>query len=111
MVNSLIVIGSDSLGASDRDLGRLLMGNFLRNLADRSDLPDYIVLWNEGALLAKIDSPVLDHLKKLEENGVKVVVCRTCVDYFDIEGKMGAGEIEGIAGIIELLSKHTVLTV
>jgi len=111
MAAKLILIGSDSLGAPEPDLGRLLMGNFLRNLGDRADLPNCIVLWNGGVLLAAADSPVLDHLKRLDERGVAIVSCRTCIEYFELESKVGVGQVDGMVGILERLSTHEVLTV
>ncbi len=111
MTGKAMVIGSDSLGSPDRTLGQILMGNFLRLLGERDDLPSYIILWNGGVLLAVEGSDKVDHLKRLVERGVKVVSCRTCVEYFDLEGKIGVGEIDGMARIIDILAAHQVLTV
>jgi len=111
MTGKLILIGSDSLGGPDRDLGRLLMEIFLRNLGNRADLPDCIVLLNAGVRLATIASPVLDHLKKLEERGVKIVSCRTCIEYFKLEDRVAVGQVDAMVGILELLATHQVLTV
>ncbi len=111
MTNQAILITSDVLGSPDRELGGILMEAFLRNLGNREDLPGLIVMYNVAVLLAVSGSPVVEHLKKLQERGVKVVSCRTCVDYFQIEEKIGAGVIEGMVSIIEMLSTHQVLTV
>ncbi|MGB9619830.1 MAG: transcriptional regulator [Armatimonadota bacterium] len=111
MSGKLILIESDILGGPDRDLGRILMEVFLRNLGNRSDLPACIVLVNGGVHLATLSSPVLDHLKKLEQLGVKIVSCRTCVEFFDIEQNIGVGVVDGMVGILELLASHEVLTI
>lgn len=111
MANDAVLIGSDVLGSPDRELGRVLVGNFLRLLGEREELPLYIILWNGGALLAADDSPHLDYLKRLQERGVTVVICRTCVEYFGLEGKIAVGEIDGMVRILDILSKHQVLTI
>ena len=107
----VVLIGNSSLGGPDQQLGRLLMGNFLRLLGGRDDLPSYVILWNSGVLLAANDSDVLDHLRKIEERGVKILLCRTCVEYFNLEDRVAAGEIEGMANILDILSMHQVMTV
>ncbi len=106
-----MLIESDTVGGPDRDLGRLLREILLRNLGNRSDLPAYIVLMNAGVQLATATSPVLDHLKKLEADGVKIVSCRTCVKYFGLEDKVAVGQVDGMVGILELLATHEVITV
>ena len=111
LTGKVILIGNESLGAPDRDLGMLLMGNFLRILGERASLPSYIILWNTGALLAVEGSGTVDHLRKLQERGVKVICCRTCAEYFGIEDKLGVGQIDGMVGILELLSTSQVITV
>jgi len=111
VTGKLMLIGNDSLGGPDRDLGLILMSSFLRILGDQANLPDYIILWNSAVQLARIDSPVLDHLKKLEQRGVKLISCRTCVEYFALEERMAAGQIEGMVRIIDLLSTNQVTTV
>ena len=109
-MNEVVLIGSDKLGEPDQQLGEILLGNFLRILGDQAALPKYIILWNGGVnIAAKGDS--VGFLKKLEERGVKIISCRTCVDYYKIEDEIAVGEIDGMIRIIEILSNHNVLTV
>jgi selenium metabolism protein YedF len=109
--DKVILIESDAIGSPDEKLGRLLMVNFLKNLGAGGHVPSYIILLNGGVLLASKDSDALEHLCKFEEGGVKIISCRTCVEYFDVERKLAVGEIDGMPRIVELLSTHTVLTV
>lgn len=111
MVTEAVLIGSDVLGSPDRDLGRVLMGNFVRLLGEREELPKYIVLWNAGVKLAVEGSDDLGYMKRLEERGVKIVSCRTCLEYFQLEGKVAVGEIVGMVQIQDILTTHQVLTV
>lgn len=110
-MNEVILINSDAMGAPDEKLGRILSGNFLRLLGERETLPEYIILLNGGLRLATRGSDTLEHLQYLEQRGVKIVICRTCVDYFDIESEIAVGQIDGMVRIIDILSSYNVLTV
>ncbi|HUV03960.1 MAG TPA: hypothetical protein VMX94_02505 [Armatimonadota bacterium] len=107
----VILIGNAGLGAGDSKLGGLILANFLRLLGEREEKPEYIVLWNEAVKIAAEGSNWVNHLKRLEDQGVKVVSCLTCVEYFGLEGRIAAGEIKGMAQIQEILFEKRVLTV
>lgn len=111
MKSEVILIGSDQLGSGDSQLGKILLGNFLKNLCDRDSLPRFIVLWNSGVTTATAGSDALDYLKRIQNRGVAIVCCRTCVEYFGLEGKIAVGEVDGMVRILDILSSHTVLTV
>ena len=111
MVSQVVLLESNTLGAPDEKLGAILIGNCLRLLGQRQDLPEYIVLLNGGVLLATKGAETLEHLQALEQKGVKIVSCRTCVDYFDIEKDIAVGVIDGMVAILEILSTHNVITI
>ena len=111
MVNEVVLIGSDALGSPDEKLGRILMTSFLRLLSQRDELPKYVILWNGGVKLAARDTETSGFLKSLEDSGVNLILCRTCVEYFGVEGELGAGVIDGMVRIQEILANHHVLTV
>ncbi|MEN6355669.1 MAG: DsrE family protein [Armatimonadota bacterium] len=110
-MNDVVLIGSQSMGSPDEKLGHLLLGNFLRILGDREELPKYIVLWNSGVKNAVSNSDTLDYLKTLQNRGVEIISCRTCVEYFGLDDDMAVGIVDGMARIIEILTKHQVLTI
>ena len=107
----VILIGNAGLGAGNRKLGGLILANFLRLLGEREDKPEYIILWNEGVKIAAEDSSWIHHLKRLEEQGVKIIPCLTCVEYLGLEGRIAVGEIKGMMQIQEILFEKRVLTV
>ncbi len=111
MVNEVVLIGSDSLGSGDDKLGVILMSNFLRLLGQREELPKFVILWNSAVKLAVRDTETVEFVKVLQDRGVKVILCRTCVEYFGLEDKLGAGEIDGMVRIQEILSEHRVVSV
>ena len=107
----VILIGQAGLGSGDMELGGMILANFLRLLGERESLPEYIILWNEGVKIAVQDSDWLNHLKNLEDKGVKILSCQTCVEYFGLEGTIAVGEITGMVQIQEILFTKRVLTV
>jgi selenium metabolism protein YedF len=99
-----VLITNRALGG-DRELGEILMKNFLGALPLMERLPLAVALMNEGVRLALYDSSSCDHLKNLEKKGVSVLICGTCVNYFNIIDQVGAGSISNMPEIIETLNK------
>lgn len=108
---NVIVIGSNGLGVGSPELGGLLLANFLRILGEREQVPEYIVLWNDAVKITLAGSMWLNHLKNLEERGVRIIACRTCIEYFGLEGQTAVGEIGTMPQIQELLLTNQVLTI
>jgi len=92
MKEKVILIQSEGLGRDDKQLGSLLMANFLRLLGESKDKPGSLVFWNEGVKLICKESSVLEHVRRLEEQGVEVLACTTCLEYFDLVEKLAVGK-------------------
>ena len=92
MSAKVFLIQSEGLGRGDEQLGKLLMANFLRLLGESPDKPKTIVFWNGGARLVCEGSEVLGHIKKLEGQGVEILACTTCLEYFELVDKVRAGK-------------------
>ena len=86
------LIQSEGLGRGDEQLGSLLMASFLRLLGESQDKPGSLIFWNAGVRLLCQGSQVLEHLKRLEEQGVELLACTTCLEYFDLMDKLAAGK-------------------
>lgn len=98
-----VVISSDTLGSGEEDLGRLLMGNFLKALGGEEELPSAIFLVQRGVLLATGHFDTVELLEYLEERGVDILLCRTCVEYYGEGNNIVVGEISGmerLAGMV-----------
>ncbi|MDD5524859.1 MAG: DsrE family protein, partial [Smithella sp.] len=50
-------------------------------------------------------SEVLDDLKQLESEGVQLLVCGTCLNYFEIKDKIAAGTVSNMYDIVETMSR------
>ena len=92
MPSKTILIQSEGLGRGDDKLGAMLMANFLRLLGESRDKPAALVFWNAGVKLVCEGSRVLEHIKKLEGQGVEVLACTTCLEYLGLADKLAAGK-------------------
>ena len=87
----LLVIDSSGLGDGEPDLGEKLMKAFLNVLLESGDLPARVICMNSGVFLTTEGSPVLDIMKRYEEQGTEILSCGTCLDYYGRSGKLGVG--------------------
>ncbi len=101
--NTVLFIATDELGKGSRELGTMLMRNFIYTLTKRDQLPGAIIFMNSGVKLSIADSPVLDELEDLEQKGVQILVCGTCLDYYELKEKHKAGLVSNMYDISDLL--------
>lgn len=102
--NFIVVISSDKMGEGDDKLGRLLIINFIKALKDLDRLPGKIVFYNKGVTLVSVDSLVIDHLRDLEKMGVELLLCATCVNYYELEEKINIGILSNMYVIAEVMA-------
>jgi selenium metabolism protein YedF len=103
--DTLIVINSDGMGRADEALQQTLIAKYLSLLLENGDLPYGLCFYTEGVKLVVEGSSVLDQLKALEAKGVRLIVCSTCLAYFDLTDKVKAGLVGGMPDIIEAQMK------
>ena len=101
--NPVILISTSLLGQGSDELGAMLMRNFIYTLTKRDDLPRAIVFMNSGVKLTIANSPALDELLELEGKGVQLLVCGTCLDYYQLKEVHKAGQISNMYDISDLL--------
>ena len=92
MPSKVFLIQSEGLGKGDDQLSMMLMANFLRLLGESKEKPATLVFWNTGVRLVCEGSHVLGHLKRLEEQGVEILACTTCLEYFELVDKLKVGK-------------------
>jgi selenium metabolism protein YedF len=97
----VVYINSHLLGYGDEVLGSFLMKSFLKTLLDLDPKPSRLILVNSGVQLAAENSKVLESLQSLSEKGVEIVCCGTCVDFYELKGKMKAGVVSNMYDIIQ----------
>lgn len=102
-IGTVTAIGSDRMGGGSDELGRILMKSFIFAVTQMDALPDKMVFYNGGAKLTIEESECLDDLKTLEEQGVEIMTCGTCLDYYGIKDKLAVGSVTNMYSIVETL--------
>ncbi|NLJ78519.1 MAG: sulfurtransferase-like selenium metabolism protein YedF [Tissierellia bacterium] len=104
-----IACTSDTMGKGSEELGEILIKSLFYTMTELTPYPSTVILYNGGVHLACEGSEVLDDLKHLEENGVEIISCGTCLDYFEIADKLRVGEVSNMYTIYEKLKESTKL--
>jgi len=100
-----VVIRSNMMGYGNDKLGALLMRSYINSLPDLVHLPSVIVLYNTGVHLAVQGADTADSLVKLQSAGVTVLLCGTCVDYFEVGDRLAAGSVSNMVTINNTLTR------
>jgi selenium metabolism protein YedF len=95
-----VLSGTECLGRGDDELDRKLVGNFLATLPEMGQDLWRLVLVNGGVKLAIDGSGALGALQELEQDGVQVLVCGTCLNHFDILEQKHVGETTNMLDIV-----------
>lgn len=101
---SVVCVSSEGMGRGDEELGGILMAAFLDTLSQFKGQISHAIFLNAGAKLAVESSPVLDQIRQLEQLGVQVLVCGTCLNHFGLADKLAVGSVSNMYAIIETLS-------
>lgn len=105
--NTVVVIDSLHMGKGDVELGRILMKGFIYTLSEIEELPKTILFYNEGVKLAIDGAESLQDLKSLEERGVEILSCGTCLNFYGITEKLRVGSVTNMYTILERQTKAT----
>jgi selenium metabolism protein YedF len=100
----VLVLDAVGLGRGNDELGAQLMVNFLRTLAFRDEVPEVIACYNDGVKLAVQGSPALPMLEALSQKGAEIVLCGTCVNFFELHDRLGVGRVGDMKGIVDALA-------
>lgn len=102
-----LAIGSDKMGSGEDKLGDILMNSLMYTVRETTPWPKTIILFNSAVYLACEGSKVLDDLKAMESEGVEIISCGTCLDYYEISDKLKVGEIGNMYTIYEKMANST----
>ena len=102
--NLVYVISSDSMGRGSAELGWALLQTYVTTIAEVSPLPSHILVYNGGVKLVTTDGKALEALRNLEEKGVVIWVCGTCLEFFKLENERKAGTITNMYDIMNTMA-------
>lgn len=109
---TVIVLGAETMGRGDDVLGAKLMGSFLRTIATTEPQPDAIVFYNAAVRLLGPGSASLDALGQLDDAGVDLLACVTCLEFFELTARLEVGTVSNMREIVQRTAAATkVITV
>jgi len=103
----VVFIDGETVGRGSDELGRILMRSFLNTLKEIPDRPWRIIFMNSGVRLVVEESEYLSILKNLEELGIEILSCGTCLDYFQLKHKVGTGRVSNMFEIVSSFTEAT----
>lgn len=101
----VVFVGHDTVGEGDQELGHSLIKMFFYTLSEKPDLPSAICFMNGGVRLVTENEQTIEHLKVLEQKGVKLIVCGTCLNFYGLTDKLQCGTIGNMYDIVETMTK------
>ncbi|HIW22052.1 MAG TPA: sulfurtransferase-like selenium metabolism protein YedF [Candidatus Dorea intestinavium] len=103
--NTIVVIDSDVMGTGNDELGKVLIKGFVYAVSQLENLPNKILFYNGGATLTCEGSDALEDLHFMAENGVEILTCGTCLDYYHIKDKLAVGSVTNMYTIVEAMDQ------
>ena len=97
------VLSANTMGNGEEQLGKILMKSFIFALTKQDQLPETILCYNSGAYLTCEGSDSLEDLKSLEAEGVKILTCGTCLDFYNLKEKLAVGGVTNMYEIVEIM--------
>ncbi len=96
----MVLAATDRMGFGDDDLGKKLMISFVKTIEEMGDELWRLVFVNNGVKLCIKGSEVLETLQKYEADGLKIMVCGTCLTHFDLMKEKEVGETTNMLDIV-----------
>lgn len=104
--NTVVYINTDIIGV-EKELGKILMESFFKTLMDIEPLPKKIIFLNSGVFLPTKNEKIIKMLNYMEEKGVEILTCGTCLEYYKLKEELKAGIITNMFDIVDSLNKAT----
>jgi selenium metabolism protein YedF len=100
----VLVVSSEVMGRGEHaELGGILIRSFFHALGEVEPTPVTILFFNSGVKLVVQDSPVLQDLQALANQGVEILACGTCLGYYDLTDQVAVGEVSNMYTIAETM--------
>ena len=100
----LVQVVSSTMGRGDGELGTLLMRSFIKTLEQLERLPDTLLFYNSGVRLCCSGSVLLGDLEALVEQGVEILACGTCLNFFKLQDELEVGRVTDMLEITTRLA-------
>lgn len=99
----VLVVPSEYMGRGEAKLGSILMRAFFHTLGEVEPRPATVIFFNSGVKLVVEGSKVVDDLQALHAQGLEILACGTCLDFYDLKDHVVVGEISNMYTIAETM--------
>jgi hypothetical protein len=99
--DAIILVTKDGMGSADVVLQHKLLDTYLKLLMENNSLPAALCFYTDGVKLVIEGSPLLELLSQIEQRGVRLIICSTCLNYFGLSEKVRVGIVGSMADILE----------
>ena len=96
----VVLCATDRIGFGDDELGQKLMVSFIKTVKEMGPELWHLIFVNNGVKLTIDGSPVLADLQAYEKEGLKILVCGTCLDHFNLLEKKQVGHTTNMLDIV-----------
>lgn len=111
MKEKVILLTSDQFGNGEALLGSSLLETFMVLIKQEANKPAAVFCLNKGVTLLTEKSLISVHLKELADQGVPVLACKTCLDYYGVGHVLTVGQVSSMKEFVELARNHEVITI
>ena len=102
--NTVVAIDTAAMGRGDEELGKTLMKGFIYALSQLEELPKTIIFYNGGASIPVEGSVSVEDLKSMEAQGVEILTCGTCLNFYGLTERLAVGQVTNMYTIVDKLS-------
>jgi selenium metabolism protein YedF len=103
--NYVVVLKSNAMGVGEEELGHILMRAFINSLNEADQLPTAILLYNSGVKTALKGTDTALSLQELEDKGVAIFACGTCVEYYGVKELLAVGMISNMYAMTKYMTE------
>jgi hypothetical protein len=99
--NTVILLAKNGMGTADEKLQQVLFNKYIELLLQRGSLPNALCFYTDGDKLICEGSSAAEGLRQLKSKGVRLIICSTCLSYFDLTTNVQVGIMGGMGDILE----------
>jgi hypothetical protein len=104
--------GLGHVGPQDQAFSVDMFDRFLHTLESQPVKPVAICFYTDGVKLTCAGSRAVPGLQLIQGMGVRLLICRTCLEYFGLMEKVAVGEVSTMSEIVKtLMGADSVITV
>lgn len=105
--DTCIFINSDKMGNGNDELGTVLMKGYIYTLTESKPYPKSILFVNSAVKLTTENEATVENLKILQDAGVEILSCGTCLDYYGLKEDLKVGTVTNMYTIVETMNNSS----